>query len=73
MNKEVNVKEAKGKVINFPKRGNAELNLEAEFKYEETDPEKVYRSIQVSRIRQSLDRINELMKSLKEATDAKQK
>ncbi len=62
-----------GKVIQLPtKKGNAEIHVEAEFKYAD-DLEKNMFDVRMQRIKDSLNRINELMRSLKETTNAKVK
>jgi len=54
-------------IINFPnKKGNAELQLEAKFQYEEKDPKRLMFDIRIKRIMDSLDRINQLMREFKE-------
>jgi hypothetical protein len=54
-------------IINFPnKKGNAELQLEAKFQYEEKDPKRLMFDIRMKRILDSLDRINQLMREFKE-------
>lgn len=56
------------KIIEFPKKGNAEIHIEAEFKYAD-DLKANMLDIQLRRIKDSLIRINELMRSLKETTN----
>ena len=63
-----------GKVIQLPttRKGNAEIHVEAEFKYAD-DLERNMLDVRLQRIKESLNRINELMRNLKETTDAKVK
>lgn len=62
------------KVIQLPtnKKGNAEIHVEAEFKYA-NDLERNMLDVRLQRIKESLNRINELMRNLKETTNAKVK
>lgn len=57
-------------IINFPskKKGNAEIHVEAEFKYAD-DFQANMMDVQLRRIKDSLVRINELMRSLKDSTN----
>lgn len=62
-----------GDVIQFPtKRGNAALHMEAKFNYD-TNPEELTLNIRMARIKESLSRINELMRGLKEVNNVKPK
>lgn len=59
-------------IIKFPlkKKGNAEIHVEAEFKYAD-DFQANLMDVQLRRIRESLNRINDLMRSLKEKSNVK--
>ena len=58
------------KVIQLPtiRKGNAEIHVEAEFKYA-NDLERNMLDVRLQRIKDSLNRINELMRNLKETTN----
>lgn len=63
--------DSKDNVIRFPlKKGNAEIHVEAEFKYAD-DFQANMRDVRLKRIMDSLTRINELMRSLKEKSNVK--
>lgn len=52
-----------GKLLPF--KGNAQIHLEEGVRYVEENPERIILSIQMRRIKDSLERINQLMSDLK--------
>lgn len=61
--------EKMGQLIQLPiKRGNAAINMEAEFNFAK-EPQLTMLQIRMERIKNSLNHINELMRSLKESNN----
>ena len=61
-----------GDLLSFPnkKKGNAEIQIEAQLNYEK-DPKRLFYDLRMQRIMESLNRINELMRQLKENNNVK--